>query len=298
MKGIFSSLIVLLIFITSLFLASAFSTKTSQYTEIVNSNNILDRVYNKFSAIEYGIKRILEEGSSFGGIKVAVKEGAFNLVSLTEILPSDVSSFKTDMGNFKTFVETKANETNFVIDLNFSLIEDCLPLTILPYDISYNHPDRSKCLQGQQDLRIIPGNNWSLVNGYSMVFVVNSSMDSGSSVWSPSKDCSNGDLIWNITVIGTNGQYGPDLRKIKSDGKCIFRVSDKSKPSNKILQVENDPNNVLNVIVQPNFKITSTLTLNLTKISGGIKVGLPSNAIKIKETLYNIEKNDTVNIYG
>ena len=223
---------------------------------------------------------------------------AFNLGSLTETLPSDVSDFKTDMERFKTFVETKTNETNFAVDLNFSLIEDCLPLTVLPYDISYNHPDRSKCLQGQQDLRIVPSSNWSLVNGYSMVFVVNSSIESGSSVWSPSKDCSGGDLIWGITVIGTNGQYGPDLRKIKSDGKCIFRISDKSKPSNKILQVENDANNILNIIVQPNFKINSTLTLNLTKISGDIKVGLPSKTIKIKETLYLIEKNDTVNIYG
>ena len=109
MKGIFSSLIVLLIFITSLFLAFVFSTKTSQYAEIVSSNNILDRVYNKFSAVEYGIKKILEEESGFGGIKVAVKEDAFNLVSLTETLPSDVSDFKTDMERFKTFVETKSN---------------------------------------------------------------------------------------------------------------------------------------------------------------------------------------------
>ncbi len=305
MKSLVSTLSILLIFLVVFSLSSVFSTKSSDFSDIIIKNSILDRIYNKFISIEYGIERILEEEFNFGGVNVTIDEDTFNYVTFEEFLPrQDSSLFSNDLKGFENFITTKFNETNLVINLNLTLIEDCLPLTISPYGISYIHPLKSPkagCLneeQTNQRLKIDTGNSWMYVNGYILEFVVNSSIDPDSAVFAPSADCTGGNLTWSIRVTGNNTVYGPITRQIDLDGNCNFRISDASSPAKRIVETDNDPNSILNVIVQPGFSVNSSITLNLTDTPGKVGVGLPPQSIKVKETLYQIEKNDTIYIFG
>ena len=302
MKAFSSTLSVLLFFIVIFSLSSVLSSKAIDSLDIVIRNSILDKVYHAYISIEYGVERILEEESSYGGVKINIQEGStFNYVILNETIPTeDSNGFKIDMERFKDFTQSKLNETTLAIDLNFTELEKCLPLTISPYNISYTHPDRPaggvKCLPNQQEeIQIIPTGSGIYINDYNIVIEVNSSIGEAGGSRNSARCRRDATLIWNITIIGTNTAYN-EVDKIKPTENCIFNIKDLL--DNKILDIRNDATSVLSVLVQPGYKVNSSIALNLTDIPGKTWIGLPPQAIKVKETLYQIEKNDTIYIYG
>lgn len=302
MKGFVSTLTILLLFFAIFSLASTFSTKSTEYLDIPIRSLISDKVYNKFISIVYGVERILEEESSYGGLIIKIHENNFSYVTLNETIPTqNNNTFKTDMERFRNFTETKFGETNLVVDLNFTEIENCLPLNILPYNISYTHPDRPtdgpKCLANQQEeIKVLPDKSWNYVNSYTMIFEVNSSIGEAGGSRNSMACKTNATLTWNITVIGNNTAYNEIAKINPSSSPCSFIMKDLA--DNKIIDIRNEANSTLNILLQPGFIANSSLTLNLTDIAGKITVGLSPQAIKVKETLYQIEKNDTVYISG
>lgn len=299
MKGFVSTLAVLLIFLVVFSLASIFSTKSSEFSTIPTRNLILDKVYNKFIAIEYGIQRILEEESGFGGINVTIIENKFNLVKFEEVLPTNTTNFKEDMNRFENFTESKLNETNLIVDLNLTSLKNCLPLTVIPYNATYSHPDRPDCLQGQEELKIDPNPSLNFLNAYTTVFkLVNASLTSDPSFGGPG--CKDGNLLWNVTVIGDNSTFGPVIKNVQPNKMCKLNVTATCNPTafKASIREGNIPDGTMVVEVQPGCTIISKITLNLTDINGKVRVGFPPQAIKVKETLYQIEKNDTIYIFG
>ncbi len=290
MKGILSSLIVFLIFSAVLSMAYMLSTKNLESQENLARSIILDRVYYKFNSMEFAVVRVLQEVLGFKGLNITIMEDGFNLVTLTETLPQNVATFGNEMNKLENFGENKANETNMVVGLDFQTIKDWMPLYILPYNISYLHPNGF----GQRDLRITPGNSWSYVNSYTMVFVVNSTLGNDGGSWNSAACKKDADLVWNITVIGTGSTY-KKTNNVKRSSNCNFNIENPS--GGRILQVSNEDNSVLTVTINPGFEVTSTITINLTDTTGKIRVCLAPQSIKVKETLYQIDKNDTVCMY-
>ena len=299
MKGFVATLSILLFFLVIFSLASIVSIKETEFSDISTRNLILDRVYNKFIGVEHGIERILEEESGFGGINITIKENQFNLVKFEEILPTNATNFKDDINRFESFTELKTNETNLIIDLNLTALKNCLPLTIIPYNITYSHPDRSGCLQGQEELKINPNPSLNFLNSYTTVFkLINASLTSDPEFGGPG--CNNGNLVWNVTVIGDGSTFGPVIKNVQPDKMCKLNVIATCNPTafKASIKEGNVPDGLMTVEVQPGCSIISSVALNLTDIDGKVRVGVSPQSIKVKETLYQIEKNDTVYISG
>jgi len=290
MKGIVSSLIIFLSFITIFSFVYMVSTKNLEMQDVATTNLILDKVYYKFNSIEFAVVRTLQEAFGYNGMNITLVEDGFNLITLTENLPQDMTTFNGEMDKLENFAESKANETNMVISLDFQTIKDWMPLYIFPYNISYIHPNGF----GQRDLKVLPGNSWSYLNGYIMNLTVNSTLGSDGGSWNSAACKNNGDLTWNITVVGIGSTYNK-TNVIKRSANCNFNIN--TPGGSRILQVSNEDNSILTITVNPGFNITSTITLNLTDIPGKVRLCLAPQSIKVKETLYEIEKNDTVCMY-
>ena len=305
MKGIMSSMIVLFAFLSTLMTVIVFSSSVQDGRDIVNLNAVGDRVFYKFAAIEYSITRIIENDLN-NIFSVELKEGAFNLVTLNIILPSSSGNFTTDLSSYEKFAESYLNQTNLAVDLDLSDVSNCLPINVLPYNISYGTLDSSQTNcgfgTGQRDLKIIPnGVSASYLNGYDMTVVTGiTKIDSSSASWTPPNACTGGTLNWSVRVVGNGSSYGPVWNMVDSDGKCVFRIEE-NVTGNKIVQINNKPNNqdldeTMVVTVQPGFNITFAVTLNLTDIPGKLRVGLAPQSLKVRETLFKMERNDTVMI--
>ena len=309
MKGIISTLAILLIFLVVFALSSTFSTKTSELFDTTIKNLVLDRVYNKFISIEYALERILSEEARIGGINVTIEENQFVIVNFTEILPRipSTSDFSKDLDKFEKFAETKLSETNLIVDLDFTDLK-CLPIVISPYNISYTHLPATNCQQApaQTQVAVDPQASWQYVNSYTFVFKPDGDI-AGASVtgWSgPGCDKPTG-LGLDITIIGNDITYGPNSTKTDYAKFCRFNIDNIACPAGlgfiHVIHNQNsdtDDKGVIDVQVHPNCNITSTISLNLTNIPSKTSVSLPSQTIKVKETLYQIERNDTIRIVG
>jgi len=307
MKGFVSTLAILLIFLVVFFLASNFSAKTSEFLDITIKNLILDKVYNTFASIEYGVQLILAEEANIGGVNVTIEENNFNIVNFSEILPRrpTVSDFSKDLDRFEKFAETKLNETNLVVDLNFTDLK-CLPLVISPYNISYTHIP-TDCMQApaQTEVVIDPQNSWQYLNSYTTLFKPNGQVAAADITGWSGPGCNKGTLRLGIAVIGTDTTLGPYSTTTLYDKMCKFNIDNMACPGGfgfiHVIHNQNskeEDRGVLSIEVHPNCNINSIVSLNLTDIPGKVKVSFPPQSIKVKETLYQIEKNDTVYIFG
>jgi hypothetical protein len=305
MKGLSSSIIAFLFFVSLISLGFVMSEKSAEYADVVNLHIVSSRIFEKYSSIENAILDILNKELSFGAFSVKVYEGSqFNIVKINVTLPSEAADFKDDLDNFETFAETKFNETNIVVELNTSEIQNCFPLSINPYNITFGTIEQGgQCGfgSGQRDFKVTPnGNSHQFVNSYEFRIVVNSSLNPGSADFSPASACNDGTLNWTVIIIGLPQTFGPETRMIDPSGKCTFRIN-AAGGGGRILNINNkpnndDPNKAFILTVQPGFEIDSEITLNLTDIPGRITVGLPPQAIKVRETLFQVERNNTITI--
>jgi hypothetical protein len=296
MKGFVSSLIILLIFLTVLSLSAVFSTKFLDYRDVINRNSILDRVYYKFDSINYAVLRILYEELGIDKLEITIKEDTLNYVTFKQIVPLDLSEYKSDLDNFEKFAEQKMNETNLAVDLNLTGVKNIFPLLILPYGTTYGEIIRPF---GQREIRIDPNGGLTYLNGYTMVFEVMDG-DFTDVSWHPSCKPKDKNIMWNITMKGKNGVY-TEVRYIgTTEAQCKFTVKTVCPGNNGFIEVRNAEyqEGGLTVRVQQQCSVLSSIALNFTDIPGKVRVVFVApQSIKIKETLYQIEKNDTIYIY-
>ncbi len=308
MKGIVSTLIILLIFTVSLLLAISFSSKTLELDDIVIRNLVLDKVYNTFISIEHAVQELMLFVSPNGGINVTISDqNNFTIVTFNETLPRYVNSskFNEDLENFERFAETKLNETNIAVDL--ILDAKCLSFVIQPYNITYTHNPGIDCLSVSAHTEVVvdPQSSWQYVNGYSFIFRPNGNL-SGASItgWS-GPGCNKPGLGLNITIAGKDITLGPSATTSNYNRMCRYNIDDISCPAGlgyiHLIHNQNSDvtdNGVVDIEIHPNCNITSAVSLNLTKTTGKVSVESLFQKIKIKETLYRIEKNDTIRNIG
>lgn len=307
MKGIISSLIVLIAFLSGLFVVIVFANSVQEGYDIVSSNAVGDRVFYKFAAIENSVVRIMENDLNRSTFGVRLHEGQFDTVVLNFSLPSNYTNFTRDMSNLERFVESYLNETRLSVDLNASIIGSCMPMTIVPYNISvftFNNTV-SSCgfASGQRNLTIAPGvGAGPSINSIDFSVRANSTrINPASATWSPAGDCTGGSLNWTVRVQGNTsaGVYGPTTNFIHPDRQCTFAIYENVtgrlllRMSNRPLGTE--PNATLVAALQPGFSnVTFVAALNLTNVPGKLGVSLSPQSIKIRETLFQVERNDTV----
>lgn len=307
MKGIISSLIVIVAFLGALAVAISFAANIQQNYDIVNGDAIGDRVFYKFSAIEKSISRIMEQDLNATSFSVGVSEGRSNKVTFNVTLPSVGGNFSTDLADYERFAESQLNETNLAVDLNLTQMRSCMPLTVTPYNISFgtfNDSFRGCGFgSGQRNVKIsMNGSALGYLKGYDMSVRANRTrINAASATWLPAGDCTGGTINWTIKVAGNMSTvYGPVTNMVQPGGKCVFSIYEQG--TNKlVMQVNNspfvsDPSGTLSVGSQPGFNVSFVVTLNLTDAPGKLKVLLPPQLIRVRETLFHIEKNDTATI--
>jgi len=305
-KGIVSSLIILVSFLSILALAIIFSNRSSETSDLVSKSFIFDRVFYKFSAIENTLLQILNGGiaNSFGGINITIETDGFNKVTFDEVLPRDTSDFNTQATYFQNFAQTKMNETNMFIDLNLVDII-CGSITIQPYGINYTHyPNNCINAPAQTEVIIDPGPSWGNITGYELTFMPNGNISTATiSGWN-GPGCGKGSLELNETVIGLDTSIGTNVNFADYAKMCRYNVDNIACPGGlgyiHVIQNQNSRDAdkaVLDIQVQPNCNITTRIAINLTKTTSMPEVTFPNNqTIKIKETLYEIEKNSSITI--
>jgi len=304
-KGVVSSLIVLLSFVTILSLAIVFSNRSSETSDIVAKGVISDRIFYKYSALQEALLKILKGvAADFGGINVSTQENGFNIVTIDEVLPRVTSSFKTEADKFERFAEQKMNETNLFVDLSVTNFI-CGALTINPYGMNYTHYP-SDCSNQPAQTRIVsdPGNSWNYLNSYELVFRPNGAIANANLVGWNGPGCDKGNLKLNITIIGTDTTFGPVVTTTDPAKMCRYNADNLNCPGGlgfiHVIHNQNSGDNdkgVLDVQVQTNCNVTTRVRINLTDIPGKLEVVFPDNqAIKVKETLYEIEKNSSIRI--
>jgi hypothetical protein len=251
--------------------------------------------------------RILEE-ITIGGINITIEENDFNIITFEEVLPRrNASDFQEDLDKFERFARNYMNETNLAVDLNFTGLK-CLSFTISPYNITYTHlPDGSECekVSAQTEIVIDPQESWKYLNSYTLVFKPDGNIADASITGWGGPGCDKGNLGLNVTVIGNDTTYGPSVTSTRFDKMCRINIDQIDCPDGlgfiHVIHNQNSKsadNGTLSIQVQPNCNVTSIISLNLTDIPGKVRVDLAPQSIKVRETLYQIEKNDTVYIYG
>ncbi len=314
MKGIAFTLSILIIFFVIFSLSSEFSSKTTEFFDILSKNLILDKVYNTFVSIEYAVQRMMIQQVDVGGINVTIEEkNGFNIVTFSETLPRKISTskFSEDLENFEKFAETKLNEINLITDLTLDV--RCLSFVIQPYNITYVHNPAVDCLtlNAHTEIVIDPQDSWQYLENYSFIFKVDGNItDAHLTGWS-GPGCEKAGLGLNITLIGNDVVRGPFVTRTQYNKMCRFNIDNVvcsaglgSTGSGYVHITHNQNSDVndkgwLKIEVHPsNCNVTSTVSLNLTDIPGKTFVDAPSQTIKIKEALYQIEKNDTIRISG
>jgi len=288
--------IVFLIFISMFSIAYIFSMNTIQLRENVAQDILANRIYYKFLTISDSVVEIIEKElggiSSVAGLNVTVDEQPdFSYVTIVERLPHGVEEFNEDLANYENFVEKYLNETNVKIDTGIGGLGGSMRIEIEPYNIVYDHPLGF----GQKEVEITPEET-STLNAYDMTFkLIDANITSTPSFGGPG--CSGGSLRWNVTVIGDSSVYGPVIKYIKPDKMCKLQVDATcNQPAFKVTNKQNTQVNDGDLFVEvlPGCTIISTISLNLTDVPGKTEVNLPDGQINVIETLYNIQKNDTV----
>jgi len=307
MKSLTTTLSVLLLFGIALSLSLVFSSKTSEFNEILNTKFVSDRVYYKFDSIASGLLKIIR---GIYGLNVGIQEKDFNTVTFQET-PKDTAGYANyliQLSSFKSFVEETAREETLNSSLNITAISERLPFNILPYGISYVHPSPFLPLPlpegGIEFLNILHSTSPpAYLKNYNIVIRVGWEIKDITTICSGECDCipplEARNFTWNITTIASDGIYGSNITALNYDDTCAFII--RRTPS-KWLNFTQDENRQGSLIyrlrLQPGDPIPeSTVSLNLTDIQGKLKVSLPSNIISVKELLYQIERNDTTYFY-
>lgn len=300
-----SSIIVLFAFLSTLLVVIVFSSSVQESRDLVNLNAVGDRVFYGFVSIEHSVRRIMEADMNHTLSYRLVERPGFNVLVINQSFPSSKGNFSSDLLNYERFSERHLNQTNLAIDLNFTSVLGCLPLTIMPYNISYITYNNTLATcgfgEGQRYVRVTPnGTGPSYVNGYDMLIVANGTrINSTSASWSPA--CAGGALNWTVRVVGNMSTgYGSVTSMVDPSGGCTFTISEHS-TRRVVFHLNNtpyasDPAKTLLFGARPGFNVTFVLSMNLTDVPGKVRMGLPPQSLKVRETLFKMERNDTVMI--
>lgn len=297
MKGLTITLSVLIIFGITLSLSFLFASRSLEFSRALDKNLVSDRVYYKFDSISSDLLRIVRQ---IYGLNVSVEENDFTIVTFQEELPkswSEYFDFLSALTLFKSFSETYT-ETNLVTSVNTTDLIAKMPLVVLPYNISYEHKNIVETLSwswgnlGDEYLKITPI-NVNLLKSYdiSLRLVGEKKKDITTSL---TGECEVGNLRWNITTVADDGSI-TNITYIDPEEDCSFIVY---RGTGKFVNFTNNENIPGELIVRIKvLKPIFNISLNLTDIPGKTEVSLPPQIIQIKETLYQIEKNDTAYFY-
>ena len=303
-KGIMSAA-AFFITISAFAIAHIFLVNNIRTRSVMSETLLSNRIYYIYDSIRSSAGRMIEV--ELGNItylttmNVSVEEGEnSSYVEFTEKFPQDAGDFKADMSKYDDFAESYLNETNIDVDTDIDQIAERMEWEIEPYGIKYTHTD-NWASGDKREFEIIPGEGADEITGYWLTIQLlnNWSVMPETEDWGPLKA---GDLTINMTTISDGGTPMHSTEELvsrtdKSTFKIDCNLTDASGTYvgwvRSIISDEHE-SGLLFEMHLVNAMITTGL--NLTDIPGSTKVHLPDGKINVMETLYNIEKNGTVDI--
>ncbi len=289
------SYIAFLLLMSIFTLSFVFSIKNTEMEDMTSQDILSDRIYYKFKTIQDSVTDILEKefNSTSLTLNISVDEQPnFSYVEFQEKLPQNVSNFIEDLARYENFTEEYLPEKNIDVDTYIANIGNTMTLIIEPYNISYTHEDGF----GKRQYAVVPANNENSsgkINAYNITVQLLNGWQIASGEWGPLK---NDGLKTTITFIDNSSSFTTteylardkksnfkmDVTKDTLEGWIRIRIAD-SEPASLRLEMH-----LCEAIV--------TTELNLTDIPGKTKVDLLEGQINVIENLYNIQKNNTINV--
>jgi len=289
------SYIAFLLLMSIFTLSFVFSIKNTEMEDMTSQDILSDRIYYKFKTIQDSVTDILEKefNSTSLTLNISVDEQPnFSYVEFQEKLPQNVSNFIEDLARYANFTEEYLPEKNIDVDTYIANIGNTMTLIIEPYNISYTHEDGF----GKRQYAVVPANNENSsgkINAYNITVQLLNGWQIASGEWGPLK---NDGLKTTITFIDNSSSFTTteylardkksnfkmDVTKDTLEGWIRIRIAD-SEPASLRLEMH-----LCEAIV--------TTELNLTDIPGKTKVDLLEGQINVIENLYNIQKNNTINV--
>lgn len=300
-KGAIMSSIAFLVLISLLSLVYMYSSSSTKLRSLVAQDLISNRIYYNFQTINYATRRIIEE--ELGGVanplnklNVTIDEQPdYSYVTFTERLPQAVANLNEDLLRYEEFVETYLPEGNIEIDTSIAGLGGSMTLVIEPYNIVYTHNQF-----GQRQYYVIPENtedSLGKLNSYNLTIQLIEGWNityEGNWGWGPLKS---GDLRVTILTMDEAGSSYETTEYISRSMGSQFKINAIKGGFEGYVRARFnfDGPGVLTVEAHLTESIVST-ELNLTDVPGRTWVDLVDGKINVIETLYYIEKNDTVQL--
>jgi len=267
---------------------------------------LANRIYYKFLTIRDSVIEIIEE--ELGDVTIMMllditvdEQPDFSYVTFTERLPQDVGDFNEDLVRYEKFVETYLNETNVDIDTGIGGLGGRMRVEIEPYDIVYDHlPPWGDGDKRQYSVTPLDAeHSLDKLNSYNVTvqFVEGWSIQPETAEWGPRKE---GDLEVTIKTISDGGTPSYETTEyISRDRKSQFKIDTIDETGMhegwvRVIISEDSPGLLLFEMHLSEAIVTTEL--KLTEIPGKTKVNFPDGQIKVIETKYIIEKNDTISL--
>jgi hypothetical protein len=303
-KGIMSAA-AFFITISAFAIAHIFLVNNIRTRSVTSETLLSNRIFYIYDSIRSSAGRMIEV--ELGNItylttmNVSVEDGDnSSYVEFTEKFPQDATDFKADMSKYDDFAESYLNETNINVDTDIDQIAEKMEWEIEPYGIKYTHTDNWASGDKRQ-FEVIPEEGADDITGYWLTIQLlnNWSVMPETEAWGPLKA---GDLIVNMTTISDGGSPMHSTEEsVSRTEKSTFKIDCNLTNSSgtfigwvrAIISDEYESGLLFQMHL---VDALITTGLKLTDIPGSTRVHLPDGKINVMETLYNIEKNGTVDI--
>lgn len=272
MKGMFFSVIVLLLSVTLLGFTFLLFRSNSEISASVLRMGVSDRVMDEIKSYENGFHTILDKA-------VNVRTTS-NAVVFTEDLPnSNANSFWENTNNFKNFVEARSD---FLLRLNISLTPN-LQLRMMPSNAIYYHPRGF----GNETIAVTDA---TAVTRYSVNITINRTGATPVS-WNTTNEDSSG-VAFDVTVGGLTGTDFTDSKNLSR--ASASRLSIKVPGGNIEIYVGGSENSGL--VINNTNSIVAFVKTSVFFNQGSNYVTFNAQSINITAGEYNISKVDAVRV--
>lgn len=239
----------------------------------------MDRLNDLSSSIEQGIREIFTVSS---GISLSLNVSS-STVTFSEELPSPTAeSFRDDMDDFQTFVESQFPE----VSLNLVTVEDFLPLVVLPYNVTFTHP----LAFGQDRINVIP----EQINFNSYEIYVYVEDDNVSEIdWGGPQS---GSDYMSVTAEDAFGNFLFEERGTIDFNKNVAVEVFLESGQKVLIKIDSNDNGELRIQNEADVSVFVNTTIDFDNLEEPIHIGFPEGSIYVNYSAFGISKTTTVKI--
>lgn len=261
-KGIIFTTGILAFALVILSLSLVILSYSQKMLDVIDSIMISEKVYNDYSQVEYGLKKIFLTTS---GISIDVNK---TMVTFKQSVPNEkITNFLNALTLFENFTASHLDNTI----ISFDYLKNNTAILIKPVGIIYN--------QSGSSIYLLPEQNKT--NLYDIYIKSNMNI----TTCELHEEINSGSILVRFNISGTYGTYCHYNRLVDFNSN----ISLDSSAANITLRA-----NILKVISNMPINITTKINITLLDNTTDLEVTLPDNIIEVNIPEFNISKRGTV----